>query len=269
MNECELKVTESLGLLDRKGANLTVICQKIVLFAISKVNPLEPLPREQTITVTEFAEALELDLKSAYRQLYEGIDALFNASVKFKEDKWEIETRWVASKAKKIEGGGAVRFKWGEDVHAGLCDLRNGFKSYQLRNIAKLDTTHAIRLYEILLRYKDTGARIVEIDELKAMLGIPDKYPRYVDFKRYAIEPSIKQLNTKSNMMVEYSTKKRGRKVTHLIFKFKLENQMKLNLGDSIGKKKRISASKVELDDKSRELLEKYPSRPSSDLADG
>ena len=262
MSKCELKVTESLGLLDRKGANLTVICQKIILFAISKVNPLEPLPREQTITVQEFADALELDITNAYRQLYEGVDALYNASVEFKEGDWEVETRWVASKAKKIKGGGAVRFKWGEDVHAGLCSLRNGFKSYQLRSIAKLDTSHAIRLYEILLRYKDTGTRIVEINELKEMLGIPNKYPAYNDFKRYTIEPSIKQLNAKSNMRVEYTTKKQGRKVTHLVFKFKLENQMKLDIGDSIkGKTKRISTSKVELDNKSRELMDKYPSR--------
>lgn len=264
MSKCELKVTESLGLLDRKGANLTVICQKIVLFAISKVNPLEPLPREQTITVSEFAEALDIDMTNAYRQLYEGIDALFNASVMFNEGDWEVETRWVASKAKKLSGGGAVRFKWGEDVHAGLCNIRNGFKSYQLRNIAKLDTAHAIRLYEILLRYKDTGTRIIAVDELKAMLGIPDKYPLMNDFKRYVVEPSVKQLNTKSNMRVEYTTKKQGRKVTHLIFKFRLENQMKLDLGDSIGKKqKRISTSKIVIDDKTQALKEKYGSKRS------
>lgn len=259
MSKCELKVTESLGLLDRKGASLTVICQKIVLFAISKINPLEPLPREQTITVSEFAEALDIDMTNAYRQLYEGIDALFNASVMFNEGDWEVETRWVSSKAKKLDGGGAVRFKWGEDVHAGLSQIRNGFKKYQLRNIAKLDTAHAIRLYEILLRYKDTGTRIIAIDEIKAMLGIPDKYPLMNDFKRYVIEPSIKQLNTKSNMRVEYKTKKKGRKITHLIFKFKLENQLKLDLGDSIGKKqKRISTSKIVIDDKTQELKEKY-----------
>ena len=259
MSQCELKVSESLGLLDRKGANLTVICQKIILFAISKVNPLEPLPREQTITVHEFAEALDIDMTNAYRQLYEGIDTLYNASVEFNEKDWEVETRWIASKAKRINRGGAVRFKWGEDVHAGLCNLRHGYKSYHLRNIAKLDTSHAIRLYEVLLRYKDTGTRIIAIDELKAMMGIPDKYPRYVDFKRYTVEPSVKQLNTKSNMKVEYTTKKQGRKVTHLIFKFTLENQMKLDLGDSIGKKqKRISTSKVEIDINAQALKEKY-----------
>lgn len=259
MNDCELKVTESLGLLDRKGANLTVVCQKIILFAISKVNPLEPLPREQTITVQEFSDALGIDMKNAYRQLYEGIDTLFNASVSFTEGDWEVETRWVASKAKRLNGGGAVRFKWGEDVHAGLSQIRNGFKKYHLRNIAKLDTSHAIRLYEILLRYKDTGTRILAIDELKAMLGIPDKYPRYADFKRYTVDPSIKQLNTKSNMRVEYKTKKKGRKITHLIFMFKLENQLKLELGDSIGKKQeRISTSRIVIDDKTQELKEKY-----------
>ena len=266
MSNCELKVTESLGLLDRKGANLSVICQKIVLFAISKVNPLEPLPREQTITVSEFAEALDLDMTNAYRQLYEGVDALYNASVQFTESDWEVETRWVASKAKKTKGGGAVKFKWGEDVHAGLCQLRNGFKSYQLRSIAKLDTSHAIRLYEILLRYKDTGTRIIAIDELKAMLGIPDKYTRYVDFRRYTIEPSVKQLNAKSNMSVQYSTKKIGRKVTHIIFKFKLENQMKLDLDDRIDKKKKqISTSSVHIDENTRRLKEKY----SHSLKDG
>jgi plasmid replication initiation protein len=228
-----------------------------VLFSISKVNPLDPLPREQTITVKDFAEAMGMDEKNAYRHLYDGIDSLYNASVKFKEGDWEIETRWVATKAKRSKGSGAIRFKWGEEVHAGLCNVRNGFKSYQLRNIAKLDTSHAIRLYEILLRYKDTGIRIIKVDELKEMLGIPDKYPVFNDFKRYTIEPAVKQLNAKSNINVKYINKKQGRKVSHLVFTFTFENQLKLALDGQIDKPRKAA---IEADENAKNLVKNYGS---------
>ncbi|WP_052010111.1 MULTISPECIES: replication initiation protein [unclassified Alteromonas] len=254
---CELTITKSLGLLDSKGSYLNPMAHKLVLYAISKVDPREPLPKEMKIAAKDFAEALELPAQHAYEHLYNSLDRLWNSSVKWKEKDEEIEAVWLQKRGKKLKGEGAVSFKWGEDVHLGLSQLRNGFKSYQLRNIAKLDTSHAIRLYEVLYRYKDTGFRILSLQEFKELLGIPEKYPAFKDLKRYVVEPAIEQLNTKSNFLVEFSTKNKGRKVTHLVFKFKLENQRKLNLGDNI-EHKSDAKCKIVIDDKTQELKEKY-----------
>jgi plasmid replication initiation protein len=107
------------------------------------------------------------------------------------------------------------------------------------------------------MRYKDSGWRILEINELKKMLGIPEKYPKFADFKRYMVEPAIKQLNAKTNMKVSFSTQTKKRKVTHLKFEFKLENQLKLALDGQIDKKTKGKAG-ILVDENSKKLVEKY-----------
>jgi plasmid replication initiation protein len=257
MSTCELVVTKSLGLLDSKGGYLPPMAHKLVLFAIGKVDPKKPLPKEMKISAHEFASALDIPQNHAYGHLQDALNKLWESEVEWDEKDWKVRSRWIQERGEKLKGEGAISLVWSDKVHSGLVNIRNGFKSYQLRNIAKLDTSHAIRLYEILIRYKDTGWRVLPIDELKAMLGIPDKYPLMNDFKRYVVEPTLKQLNAKTNMKVEYSVQKNGRKITHLMFKFSLENQLKLALDGQIDKKTKGKAG-VELDENSKKLIEEF-----------
>lgn len=264
MNKCELVVNKSLGLLDSKGSYLNPLAHKLVLYAIGKVNPDKPLPKEMRISALDFAAALELPVKHAYEHLYSALDKLWDSHVSWTEKhkgvSWDYDCRWIQKRGKKTKGDGAISIVWSDDVHHGLTQIRNGYKGYQLRHIAKLDTSHAIRLYEILIRYEDTGWRILAVDELKAMLGIPDKYPLMNDFKRYVIEPTLAQLAAKTNMKVKYEPERNGRnprKITHIKFKFSLENQLKLALDGQIDKKTKGKAD-VELDENSKDLIAQF-----------
>jgi len=263
LKNCELVVTKSLGLLDAKGSYINPLAHKLVLYAISKVDPLKPLPKEMHITALEFAGAFNLPLKYCYEQLYNALDKLWVSEVtwteKNKDGSWDYDCRWIQRRGKKIKGAGAISFVWAEEVHAGLSKIRNGFKSYQLQNIARLDTSHAIRLYEILIRYKDSGYRVISVDDIKEMLGITGKYPLINDFKRYVINPTVKHINAKTNLRVKWNVKEPvGRKITHLEFKFKLENQLKLNLEVKSVKKASTQKASLETDENTKNLVDKY-----------
>jgi hypothetical protein len=83
-----------------------------------------------------------------------------------------------------------------------------------------MTSIYGIRLYELLMQWKSTGKREIEIEWLKELLELDTSYERMDNLKRRVIEPAIKDINTHSNFQVSWTQRKTGRKVTHLTFEF-------------------------------------------------
>ena len=227
----EMTVTKSNYLLDA-SYRLSAQSQKFLLCCIAKLNPQDKPKKTMTITASQFAELMGIDLKLAYRDLYNAADSLFNSSIILREGGEDIELVWIQKKAKKIKGEGQVTITWSDDVLKYLTQLSSKFKSYQLQQIANLDSAHAIRLYEILIRFEDTGWREMYLDDFKKAMGVQDKYQQYKELNRWVIKPAMNQINKHSNLTTKLTTVTKGRKIYKLRFDFKVEDQMELPLND-------------------------------------
>jgi plasmid replication initiation protein len=86
---------------------------------------------------------------------------------------------------------------------------------------------YAIRLYELLMQWKTTGKREIEIDWLKKQFEIEDKYAAIKDLKKRIIDPAVKDINEHSNFNVVWEQRKTGRRVTHLTFTFAEKQPLK------------------------------------------
>lgn len=222
-----LTVTKSNYLIDA-SYKLPLQAQKLVLACISKLDPRGEIPKEITMTALEYGELMQI--ANPRRDLYSAADALFKSSILIKENREEIELYWIQKKAKKIKGEGAVTLTWSDDVVKYLSQLKNRFTSYKLRNIASLQSTHSVRLYELLMRFNATGERVIYLDDFKSALGISDKYPQFRDLNKWVIKPAIKELNQRSDLIINFETIKKGRSVSALSFEFKKNAQMKMDI---------------------------------------
>lgn len=221
-------VTKSNNLIDA-SYKLNVQAQKLVLACLAKVDSRKAIPKEISITALEFSELMGID-HNAHRELYKAADALFKSSITLIDDNEEVELYWVQKKVKKLKGQGKVTLVWSDDVLKYISQLRSRFTSYKLRDIADLQSSHSIRLYELIMRFNDTNVRKISIEEFKAALGIADKYEQYKDLNKWVIKPALRELSKKLN--IEVTTLKTGRKITALYFTFsdKKEVQQELDL---------------------------------------
>jgi plasmid replication initiation protein len=231
-------VSKSNTLVDA-SYKLNPQAQKLVLACLSKIDPRpdtpeKEIPSQMTMTALEFSELTGIDLKNAHRELYKSVDALYECSIKLFDpeidDEHEIEVRWIQKKVKKIKGAGAVTLEWSNDVKKYISNLRNQFSSYKLRNIVNLQSGHSIRLYELLMKFKKTGDRVIYIDDFKSYLGISDKYREFKILKRDVINPAVNELNKRTDLTVTYETIKKGRSVAALSFEFKQSAQLKMDI---------------------------------------
>jgi len=108
--------------------------------------------------------------------------------------------------------------------------LHRQFTSYQLKRVAGLRSAHSIRIFEMLQQFSDTGFLKISLDDFKERLELGEQYQRFYDIKRRIIEPTIKELRTKSSLIIKYETTKKGRTVTGLVFTFQDDDQLALDL---------------------------------------
>lgn len=221
-------VTKSNTLIDSRYS-LSVQAQKLILACLAKYDsrPIGTPLKTVSMSAFEYSELMGIDIKNAHRELYKAADSLFKSSITLIEDGEETEIYWVQEKSKKIKGEGAVSLIWSDRVTKYISQLQSNFTSYKLNDISNLQSSHSIRIYEILMRFKSTGHRILTVDQLRLLLDIKDKYPLYKDFSKWVIRPSIAELNEHSSMQITFEPILKGRKTVALSFKFKPKSTIK------------------------------------------
>jgi plasmid replication initiation protein len=98
--------------------------------------------------------------------------------------------------------------------------LHKQFSSYRLKQIAGLKSVYSIRLLEFLTQFKSTGKLAIELRKFKDRLEIKNEYKRFYNLKMRVIEPAVKELMEKSNLIINWKPIKTGKRITQLEFIF-------------------------------------------------
>jgi plasmid replication initiation protein len=130
-----------------------------------------------------------------------------------------ITTRWVSA-ISYVAGVGVVKLQFSGVVIPFITRLETEFTRYKLEQIAGMSSPYAIRVYEMLIQWGGKGKREVEIVWIRERLMLQDEYQALTDFKKRVIDVAVDQINKHSDLKCEYTQKKTGRNVTHLIFEF-------------------------------------------------
>lgn len=121
-----------------------------------------------------------------------------------------------ASIPKKKEG--YIELSFHPDLKPYLLQLKRTFLSYDIRNVLKISSVYSIRIYELLKQYEKIGYREFDIDTLKVILGVSDKYKLYGHFKSRIILKAQEDLKLHTDICFSFTEIKAGRKVIAILF---------------------------------------------------
>jgi len=205
--------------------------QRIILACISQVRRDEPITDKKmyTISAAEFSALCGTNHASAYRDLESAALALVDRKVKITQRpngqgrlEETLVATWVQS-VKYSKGSGLVRLRFNHDLLPYLTELNKNFTAYSLTNIAKMSSSYGVRIYELLLQWLNTGEREISVTWLRETLVLNGKYKQIGDFKKRVLDPAMRDINKHSDIWIEITQRKTGRKVTHIKFKFGLK----------------------------------------------
>ena len=214
--------------------NLDLVEQRLILLAIIEaresgkgINANDPL----TVHAESYINQFNVARQTAYQALKDACDDLFARQFSYQEinergNTENVRSRWV-SEIRYVDAEATVKLIFAPIVIPLITRLEKRFTQYEMKQIAELSTGYAIRLYELLICWRTTGKTpVIELSEFRQKMGVLDsEYQRMYDFKKYVLEPSIKQVNEHTDIIATYEQHKKGRLITGFSFKFKAKKQ--------------------------------------------
>ena len=216
---------------------LGLVEQRLILLAIvGSRNLSEHITAETILTVRaeDYAKHFGVERQAGYMALADAVETLFNrrATVdvydRQKNRMRPMTVRWVTAMEYE-ENSGCVSLRFGHEVIPLITKLEEQFTSYELQQVAGLKSAYAIRLYELLMQWKASKRTpIFDLQEFRRQLGLADnEYSIMGDFKKRVLIASITQINTHTDITVDYEQHKAGRTITGFFFFFTQKKQPK------------------------------------------
>lgn len=213
--------------------------QRIILYAIYRTREEDvALSSDKPVTITAdtfLKQFPSVGKGNVYQQLKDAMDALYERSVTV-NDKDPVtghtrvtKTRWIST-ASYIDGAGHVQVIFAPEVLKYIARVEVEFTKYQLEKVSQMTSFHAIRIYELLSQFREARTRTLNLIELRNYLQIEShEYKLTTNFIRKVIDVAVEQINTHSDLRVEYAPKKTGRAITDFVFKIKSKDAQQKN----------------------------------------
>ncbi|WP_336755299.1 replication initiation protein RepM [Acinetobacter sp. USHLN143] len=217
--------------------NLEVTEQRLILLAI--LNARETgngitADSKLEIHAKDYASRFDISNDGAYKALKNAVLNLFDRQFSFKEQDKKgnvgtVKSRWV-SRIKYIDDSATLEITFAPDVVPLITRLEQHFTSYQLKQVSQLTSKYAIRLYELLIAWREVGKTPkIELEDFRNKIGVEDtEYTAMNDFKKRVLDPAIKQINKYTDITATYEQHKKGRLISAFSFSFKLKHQPKI-----------------------------------------
>lgn len=229
MNVSELVVKDNA--LIQASYTLGLAEQRLMLLAILEARETgEGIDHNSLLRVHAhaYADHFDIDKGNAYEVIKEASKGLFDRYVTYHDknpkngNDRSFHCRWV-DKIGYEKTTGTVFMRFTSDVVPLITRLENNFTSYEIEQVANLDSSYAIRLYELLIQWRVAGKTPeFELQDFRRKLGVKDsQYKTMSNLKSRVLEPAIKQINEYTDITVKYVQSKRGRTITGFSFTFK------------------------------------------------
>lgn len=235
MDMTELVVKDNA--LIQASYTLDLVEQRLMLLAIMEAREtgkgIAPDSLLQ-IHAHSYAEHFDVNKETAYAVMKDASKGLFDRYVTYHDKNPKtgkdrsFHCRWV-DKIGYEKDTGIVYLRFTHDVVPLITRLEQQFTSYDIEQISSLNSTYAIRLYELLIQWRSVGKTpLFDLQQFRQQLGVePVQYKTMSNFKKYVLDFAVQQVNEHTDITVKYDQHKQGRIITGFTFNFKVKAKSK------------------------------------------
>ena len=216
--------------------NLDLVEQRLILLAIVEaresgngIDANDPLSVHAESYINHFG----VHRNGAYKALKDACDNLFlrqfsYQSLSEKGNLTQHKARWVSEIA-YIENEALVKLIFSPAIIPLITRLEKRFTGYDLEQVSELTSAYAVRLYELLIAWRNTGKTPkFDLFDFREKLGVEaHEYLQMNNFKNRVLDPALKQINAHTEISVKYEQHKKGRSISGFSFTFTQKNAVK------------------------------------------
>ena len=234
----DISVVQANELVRSKQDDLSLLEAKLIRLAIGQVLKNDTDFRTYSCSITDLSRFLGIQPDNLYTEVQKLGISLMRKAIFVRDT--ERETRgkpnykifhWVDYVEYQ---SGTITIRLSESLRPYLTGLDKLFTMYGYSAILDLPTNYSIRLYELIASYhnmvfrpylREEGTRVAKdsfrftIEELRTYFSCEKKYPNTADFIKRVIDTATKAIQLNTDARISYSIERKGRKITHIIFK--------------------------------------------------
>jgi len=197
----------------------TLVEYRILLIALSKISPVTQ-SLDVCFRAEEFCKLLNLIRNGMYSHIRKASETLASRTITLEEknNKKGVTYPWL----RKISYDEAyVTLCFNPSLKKHIIDIKvnGGYTKYFIKNIIKLKSIYAVRLYEQLKQYEFVGKRIFKLSDLREKINAMGKsYNRMNNFRIHILNKAKEEINVCTDIIFDFEEIKEGRKVKEIIF---------------------------------------------------
>lgn len=197
--------------------------KRLMLFLMSRIKKDDNSFRNIEIAISELSNFMELDRKNMYRDMAKVTKNMVGRvlSIRDLDEDSLLQVPWIAS-AKYFYRHGIINFQISEKLAPYLLKLKDKFTIIRLSDLMCFKSIYAIRIYELLKQYEPIGHRKIDLDQLRISCGIPEnRLNLMANFRMKVLDIAKREINEKSDILIEWDFVKRSRKCVGIEFHIK------------------------------------------------
>jgi len=221
--------------------SLTACQLDIYFYIISLLNEKDEPEKIYEIYVNKIEKLT--DRKWDYNQFKESTKGLLAKVIEFNNLNDDFCQTSLISSAKYIKGSGCIQITLSPIIRPLLLELKNRYTSFQLHSAFSMSSKFAKRIYLICSEWKTNkkpGQNIAfsqsySIKDLRYKLELTDptgqesdKFKQWGQFKTNVLDTAKKQINTYSDLKIDYKAEKIGRSFDSIQFSISEHNNQQI-----------------------------------------
>jgi len=197
--------------------------KRVMQFIIAKIQPTDTEFRRYEIPIVEIADMANISTKNMYTFAKTLMVEMVTKFILLQDEEKQHLKAFNYFTELDYQSG-VLTVELNRNIHQLFLNIKKNkthFTAYELTEFMTLSSTHAQRIYELLKQYSKSKQREREIPllQLRELLNVEDKYPRYGNFRTRVLEYSHKHIEENTNLRFKWEgVTQRGRKVIAIRF---------------------------------------------------
>lgn len=185
------------------------------MITLVKANVFEPIE----ITVPEYKKEFKVRSNNIYNEMTSVADSLFERKIVYYDDRGVLtKKRWVIT-SRFDDSSKKVSLQFHPDLIMDLLVFRGKYTKLNYSFLTSIKNSYTGRIYELLRQYLALKKRVFDLNDLRFKLNLLDgEYPNYANLKQKILTPSVKWINENSDINIDFTEIKKGRKVVGIHF---------------------------------------------------
>ena len=197
---------------------LTLYEQRMIIAICSQLHSIDDFEPVR-VRVADMADFCNFKGKDAYNRVHNTLLRLMRRTLQImKPDGTYYVTHWLQT-ADYIEGGGIIEYGVDKLLIPDFINLKEAYFSTSAQKMMELKGDYSARLYFMIGKMAKIGEFDLPLAQIKESFELGKTYDIITNIKSRVIEPSLTEINEKTDLNITWKYIKEGRKITKLHIK--------------------------------------------------